>query len=178
MNPSNQTLKVVVVEDNAALNDIYKTRLELLGYECFAAYDGEMALAVIEQELPNLVLLDLMVPKIAGDQILAKMRASSWGKTIKVLIISNLNEADAPAGLRAQGIEGYAVKANLTNDDIDKLVDDILKPAGQDESVNLDAESPSVVQISSEPTTPVPTESTPMPLAPTPDTPVSDPRLS
>ena len=101
--------KVVIVEDNAALADVYKTRLELLGYTCFAAYDGREALAVIERELPNLVLLDLMVPKIAGDQILEIMRASEWGKNIKVLIISNLNEADAPAGLREKGIEGYAV---------------------------------------------------------------------
>ena len=132
------SLKVVIVEDNTALADIYKTRLELLGYTCFVAFDGEQALAVIQKELPDLVLLDLMVPKIAGDQILAKMRASDWGKDIRVLIISNLNEADAPAGLRAQGIEGYVVKASLSNDMLDKLVDNILKPAGQQEDVSLE----------------------------------------
>jgi DNA-binding response OmpR family regulator len=132
------TQKVVIVEDNVSLADIYKTRLELLGYTCFAAYDGKEALALIERELPNLVLLDLMVPKIAGDQILEIMRASTWGKDIKVLIISNLNEVDAPAGLRAQGIEGYAVKANLSNDQLDQLVDSILKPADQVEDVVLE----------------------------------------
>lgn len=130
--------KVVVVEDNVALADIYKTRMELLGYSCFTAYDGEEALALIEKELPDLVLLDLMVPKIAGDQILARMRASEWGKNIKVLIISNLNEADAPVGLREQGIEGYAVKANLSNNQLDVLVDNILKPVDQTESVVLE----------------------------------------
>lgn len=134
--------KVVIVEDNASLADIYKTRLELLGYKCFAAYDGQEALTVIERELPELVLLDLMVPKIAGDQILERMRASEWGKNIKVLIISNLNEADAPAGLREQGIEGYAVKANLSNDQLDQLVDNILKPADQEEDVVLEAPDP------------------------------------
>jgi two-component system phosphate regulon response regulator PhoB len=134
--------KIVIVEDNVALADIYKTRLELLGYSCFTAYDGRTALALIEKELPNLVLLDLMVPKIAGDQILEIMRGSTWGKNIPVLIISNLNEADAPAGLRDLGIEGYAVKANLSNDQLDQLVDNILKPAGQKEDINLDAGSP------------------------------------
>jgi DNA-binding response OmpR family regulator len=139
MNPDQQhTLKVVIVEDKAALADIYKTRLELLGYKCFTAYDGEQALALIQAELPQLVLLDLMVPKIAGDQILARMRASDWGKNIKVLIISNLNEADAPQGLREQGIEGYAVKANLTNDALDRMVDQILKPEDQQEDVSLE----------------------------------------
>lgn len=130
--------KIVIVEDNIALADIYKIRMELLGYTCFAAYDGREALALIEKEVPDLVLLDLMVPKVAGDQILEIMRASEWGKEIKVLIISNLNEADAPAGLRNQGIEGYAVKANLSNDQLDQLVDTILKPAGQQEDIVLE----------------------------------------
>lgn len=139
MEPQASTpLKVVIVEDNVSLADIYKTRLELLGYQCFAAYDGQEALALIEKQRPHLVLLDLMVPKIAGDQILARMRASDWGRNIKVLIISNLNEADAPAGLREQGIEGYAVKANLTNDMLDRFVDQILKPQGQTEPVLLE----------------------------------------
>jgi len=138
--------KVVIVEDNVALADIYKTRLGLLGYQCFVAYDGRTALDVIQKELPNLVLLDLMVPEIAGDQILKTMRASEWGENIKVLIISNLNEDDAPVGLREQGIEGYAVKANLSDDQLDKLVDDILKPEGQEESVDL--ETPSSAQTS------------------------------
>lgn len=134
--------KVVIVEDNVSLADVYKIRLELLGYTCFVAYDGKEALTVIEREMPNLVLLDLMVPKIAGDQILETMRASKWGKDIKVLIISNLNEADAPAGLREKGIEGYAVKANLSNDQLDQLVDNILKPAAQKEDVSLDGPEP------------------------------------
>lgn len=138
MDQFGKSQKIVIVEDNQALNDIYKTRLELLGYICFSAFDGEEALKVIEKESPDLVLLDLMVPKIAGDQILEKMRANEWGKNIKVFIISNLNEVDAPAGLRDQGIEGYAVKMNLSNDQIDNLVDNILKPAGQKEDISLE----------------------------------------
>lgn len=123
--------KLVIVEDNASLADIYKIRMELLGYKVFTAYDGQEALNVIERERPNLVLLDLMVPVIAGDQILERMRASEWGKNIKVLIISNLNEVDAPAGLRDKGIEGYAVKANLQDNDLDNLVNSILNPQQQ-----------------------------------------------
>jgi len=140
MEPTITAQKIVIVEDNVGLAEIYKTRLELIGYTCFVASDGEEALAVIEREMPQLVLLDLMVPKIAGDQILSKMRANEWGKNIKVYIISNLNESDAPAGLRQLGIEGYAVKANLTDDMIDQLVDNILKPADQTEDVSLETE--------------------------------------
>lgn len=133
-------MKIVIAEDNAALADIYKTRLELIGYQCYMAYDGQEALEVIEREKPALVLLDLMMPRVAGDEVLRRMRESEWGKNIRVFIISNLNEADAPAGIRNYGIEGYAVKMNLSNNDIDMLVDNILKPAGQTESVDLDAD--------------------------------------
>lgn len=131
--------KIVIVEDEAALADIYKTRLELLGYICFVAHDGIEALNLIEKERPSLVLLDIMLPKLAGDQILKVMRDTEWGKDTKVLVISNLNEADAPAGLRTLGIEDYAVKANLSNDQIDTLVDNILKPAHQEEDIALDS---------------------------------------
>ncbi len=138
MDQFGKSQKIVIVEDKASLADIYKTRLELLGYSVLLAYDGVAALNIIEKEKPDLVLLDLMVPKIAGDQILETMRKSDWGRQIPVFIMSNLNEEDAPAGLRDMGIEGYAVKANLSNDQLDQLVDAILKPAGQTESTSLE----------------------------------------
>lgn len=130
--------KIVIVEDSIYLSEIYKTRLELIGYECHVASDGEIALRIIEGIKPDLVLLDLMIPKISGGEVLERMRASEWGKNIRVFIISNLNEREAPANLRELGIEGYAVKANLTDDDIDRLVDKILTPADQDENVVLE----------------------------------------
>jgi len=119
---------IVIVEDDVSLADIYKTRLELLGYNCSVAIDGIEALALIEKERPSLVLLDIMMPKISGDLLLGVMRLTDWGKNIKVLIISNLNESDAPAGLRTKNIEGYVVKANIAGDQIDQLVGNIVPP--------------------------------------------------
>lgn len=138
MDPNLPALKIVIVEDNVSLAEIYKTRLDMLGYDCKVAADGEYGLALIESEKPNLVILDLMVPKIAGDMVLEKMRSTDWGKNIKVLIVSNLNEEDAPAGLREKGIEGYAVKATIIEDMLDKMVDNILRPEGQTESTSLE----------------------------------------
>ena len=129
--PQTAQQKIVIVEDNQALAEIYKTRLEAIGYTVFIGYNGITGLYFIQKELPDLVLLDLMVPDIAGDQILLRMRSSVWGKDIPVFIISNLNEADAPQGLRDLGIEGYAVKANLQNDQIDQIVNGILRPTAQ-----------------------------------------------
>jgi two-component system phosphate regulon response regulator PhoB len=126
------TQKVIIVEDSPDLAEIYKTRLELLGYTCFIGYNGITGLYFIQKELPDLVLLDLMIPDIAGDQVLRTMRASEWGRNIKVLVISNLNESEAPVGLRDLGIEGYVVKANMTDDSIDTLVNNILRPQALD----------------------------------------------
>jgi two-component system response regulator VicR len=124
----NQKQKIVIVEDNEPLAEIYRTRLEMLGYACYVAYDGITALYLIRTEQPQLVLLDLMVPNIAGDEILKRMRSSDWGKDIPVFIISNLSESDAPAGLRDLKIVGYVVKANLADDGLDKIVNSILRP--------------------------------------------------
>lgn len=169
--------KIVIVEDNTSLAEIYKVRLEVLGYTIFVAYDGIVALNLIQKELPDLVLLDLMVPKIAGDQILETMRKSDWGRTIPVCIISNLNEADAPAGLREMGIEGYAVKANLSNDELDKLVDSILTPASQKVDANALEASPDLVEVDAvaEPLT-NPIDPTPMSVQPAPPAPAPIPQ--
>ena len=145
--------KIVIVEDNQALAEIYKARLEALGYTVFIGYNGITGLYFIQKELPDLVLLDLMVPDIAGDQILTRMRGSTWGKDIKVHVISNLNESDAPAGLRDLGITGYSVKVNLQNDDIDKIVNGILRPEPGAAAAPLE-QQPASPATSSEPETP------------------------
>jgi len=122
MDTATTSRKIVIVEDNASLAEIYKTRLEILGYTCYIGYNGITALYFIQKELPDLVLMDLMIPDISGAEVLETMRRSNWGKNIKVLVISNLNETDAPPNLRQLGIEGYIVKANMTNDDLDQYV--------------------------------------------------------
>ena len=128
MQPTTESKKIVIVEDNQALAEIYKTRLELLGYTCFVAYNGIIALYFIQKEVPDLVLLDLMIPDLAGDEVLAVMRRSDWGKTIPVYVLSNLNETEAPPNLRQLGIAGYTVKVSMTDDTIDQIVNGILQP--------------------------------------------------
>jgi DNA-binding response OmpR family regulator len=120
--------KIVIVEDDTSLAEIYKTRLELLGYTCFIAYNGITGLYFIQKELPDLVLLDLMIPDIAGADVLRTLRRSAWGRDLKVLVISNLNESEADPELRQLGIEDYVVKVSMTNDTVDHLVNKILRP--------------------------------------------------
>jgi DNA-binding response OmpR family regulator len=129
MEPAQPTQKIVIVEDNSSLAEIYKIRLEALGYTCFIGYNGITGLYFIQKEIPDLVLLDIMIPDIPGDKVLETIRHSDWGKDIKVLVMSNLSESEAPPTLRQLGIEDYIVKANMTDDQLDQRVNSILRPA-------------------------------------------------
>ena len=122
MNPSNQTKKVVIVEDDKMLAEIYQTRLELAGYTCLVAHDGAKGLALIQQELPDLVVLDIMLPQMSGDQVLAAMRSSDWGKNIKVLIATNISEAEAPESLSHLQFDRFIIKANLEHNQLAEIV--------------------------------------------------------
>ena len=136
MEPAGGQKQIIIVEDDQRLAEIYKTRLELIGYSCYIAYNGITALYFIQKLIPDLVLLDIMIPDIAGDDVLKTIRKSTWGKNIPVFVISNLNETEAPSDMRKLGISGYAVKANLANDQIDGIVNSILRPELQETSDN------------------------------------------
>lgn len=131
MDNTNNQNKIVIVEDDASLAEIYKTRLELLGYTCFIGYNGITGLYFIQKEIPDLVILDLMIPDISGSEVLETLRRSDWGRDIKVLVISNLNEDNAAPNLRSLGIEDYVVKVSMTDDTLDQLVNKILRPQPQ-----------------------------------------------
>jgi DNA-binding response OmpR family regulator len=150
--------KIVIVEDNAALADIYKTRLELLGHTVFIGYNGITGLYFIQSEQPDLVLLDLMIPDIAGDQVLRTMRGSEWGRDIPTIIISNLNESEAAPGLRQLGIEDYVIKANMQDDTLDQLVTAALAKQAQPAVSNPAPNDPPLNEI---------TQSVPVAEAPT-----------
>lgn len=118
---------VVLVEDDKFLSEIYMTRLEMAEIDCVAASDGLTGLGLIHETKPRLVLLDLMLPEMSGDEVLRALRESDWGKDIKVLILTNVSESEAPAGLREFGIEGYIVKANLVLDRLPGIVNAFLE---------------------------------------------------
>jgi len=174
--------KIVIIEDNADLAEIYKAKLELAGYTCFVATDGIAGLYHVQSEKPDLVLLDLMVPNIAGDQILAKMRSTDWGKHIPVYIVSNLNEEDAPKGLRDYGIAGYSVKSSLMNDDIEKIANSILRPNGDHPAQPLSLEHPPAPSVElppvTQPQTPTSLSTPPGPPSPPPGPPIPPPAPS
>lgn len=122
----NTQKKIIVVEDDAMLAEIYQTRLLQAGYKCLVAYDGVSGLALIQKELPDLAVLDIMLPEMSGVEILSSMRASDWGKNIKVLIATNISEAEAPTELDKLDFDRFIIKANLVNNQLAEAVAETL----------------------------------------------------
>ena len=119
-------VRIVLVEDDTMLAEIYQTRLQMGGYECIVANDGVSGLMLIRQHLPDLALLDLMLPQMSGDEILREMRKSDWGKSIKAIFLTNISESEAPDGLKELGFERYIVKVNLSNNQLAEIVAETL----------------------------------------------------
>jgi DNA-binding response OmpR family regulator len=119
---------IVLVEDDELLSEMYKARLEAEGYVCHAALDGAIGLQTIQQVNPDLVLLDLMLPQISGDQVLLQMRQDDRHKDTKVIIMTNISESESPDILSSLNFERYLVKANTALDQVIDIVRDTLHP--------------------------------------------------
>lgn len=117
-----QMAKVAIVEDDLAIAQMYRLKFEAEGYKVEIAENGKLGLALCEQMKPDILLLDLMMPEMNGDEMLEKMRKTEWGKNIKVIILTNVGEQEAPESLRILGIDAYIVKAEMTPRQVADLV--------------------------------------------------------
>ena len=113
---------ILVVEDDVFLAKIYKTKLSKEGFELSLAHDGEEALAQIKQRKPDMILLDLMMPKKDGFEVMEELAKDPECKKIPIIILSNLGqESDVERGL-ALGAKDYFVKANVSLNEIIKKI--------------------------------------------------------
>ncbi len=106
--------KVAILEDDLAIAQMYRLKFESEGYEVGSAGDGATGYKLIEDFRPDVILLDMMMPELNGDEVLAKVRAQPWGKNIVVLILTNMGKEEAPAILDTLGVHSYIVKAEMT----------------------------------------------------------------
>lgn len=105
--------KILVVEDDIMLNKIYQTKLSMLGYQVLAAYDGEEGLTMMSAHQPHLVLLDLMLPKKNGFEVLEAAKQNMAISRIPVIILSNLGqESDIRRGTELGAVD-FLVKSNV-----------------------------------------------------------------
>jgi DNA-binding response OmpR family regulator len=114
--------KVAIVEDDLAIAQMYRLKFESEGFRVEIAENGRLGLALCQDMEPDIVLLDLMMPEMNGDEMLEKMRQTDWGKTIKVMVLTNVGEQEAPARLKNLGVQAYIVKAEMTPSQVADLV--------------------------------------------------------
>ena len=114
--------KVAIVEDDLAIAQMYRLKFESEGYHVDIAENGKLGLALCEEMEPDIVLLDLMMPEMNGDEMLEKMRKTDWGKNIKVIVLTNVGEQEAPESLKNLDVSAFIVKAEMTPKQVAELV--------------------------------------------------------
>lgn len=119
--------RILLVEDDPFLVDIYSTKLKEAGFSVQVAFDGKEALKKIKEDLPDLLLLDIVLPDFNGWEILRRIERDDKLKVLKVVVLSNLGEKEEiEKGLKL-GAAKYLVKAHYTPSEVIEEVKKILK---------------------------------------------------
>ena|SRR3989344_3626491 len=106
--------KILFIEDDPLLVKIYSTRLSADGFEVLSAENGEEGLQMAATQSPDLIVLDIMMPRLDGFSVLEKLRQSEKTKTTPILVYSNLGQEDEIARAKKMGATDFIIKANLS----------------------------------------------------------------
>jgi CheY-like chemotaxis protein len=128
--------KVMLVEDDDSLREIYSIRLTAEGYTIVTAKDGEEALAVAVRERPDLIVSDVMMPKISGFDMLDILRSTPETQNIKVIMMTALSSEDQRVRGESLGADRYLVKSQVGIEDVVNVVHDVLGDRAADETIN------------------------------------------
>lgn len=118
--------KIMVVEDDASLREIYSIRITAEGYDVVSAGDGEEALAVAVREKPDLILSDVMMPKISGFDMLDILRSTPETADIKVVMMTALSAEDQRQRGERLGADRYLVKSQVGIEDVVNTIHEVL----------------------------------------------------
>jgi CheY-like chemotaxis protein len=129
--------KIMLVEDDNNLREIYEARLLAEGYEIVSAHDGEEALALAVKEKPDLIISDVMMPKISGFDMLDILRSTPETKDTKVIMMTALSQAEDKSRADKLGADRYLVKSQVTLEDVAKIAREVLDGVG-----NITASAP------------------------------------
>lgn len=114
--------KIAIIEDDQAISQMYRFKFEGEGFTVDTAENGKIGLALAEHMKPDIILLDIMMPEMTGDQMLEELRKQSWGKDIKVIILTNMGEQEIPPRVKELGVNGVILKADMTPKQVAEIV--------------------------------------------------------
>jgi CheY-like chemotaxis protein len=120
--------KVLLVEDDNNLREIFQMRLQAEGYTALTAADGEEGLVVAMKEKPELIVADVMMPKLSGFEMIENLRAAPEMKDTKVIMMTALGQAEDQARGEKLGVVKYLVKSQVTLEDFARVVKEVLGP--------------------------------------------------
>lgn len=148
--------KILLVEDDKSLREIYGVRLLAEGYDIVSAGDGEEALAMAIKERPELIVSDVMMPKISGFDMLDILRSTTETKNIKVIMMTALSSEDQRARGQALGADRYLVKSQVGIEDVVRTVHEVLAnaPTSGGTRPNFNTPAPSSAPARPAPTMP------------------------
>ena len=169
-------MKIMVVEDDAALREIYSIRIAAEGYDVVSAGDGEEALAVAVREKPDLVLSDVMMPKISGFDMLDILRNTPETKNIRVIMMTALSSEDQRERGESLGCDRYLVKSQIGIEDMVNTIHEVLNdkttqaaaPAAPATQATSSAPAQTAPAPATQATSPAPAEAAPAAPATTP----------
>lgn len=121
--------KILIVEDEFPIAQMYDFKLQQNGFLVRTAFDGDEGFKVAQEFQPHLILLDLKMPRVNGDEMLVQLRQQDWGSNIKVIVLTNISRVEAPPILRILNVDRYIVKAHHTPSQVVSIVHEILKPS-------------------------------------------------
>ena len=110
--------KIMIVEDDSFVMDIYQTKLSQEGYTVLPAENGAQAIKELEKEIPDLVLLDIIMPYVDGLQVLKKMKADEKLKNVPVILLTNLSQKENINEGLGLGAEDYLIKSHFTPSEV------------------------------------------------------------
>jgi two-component system sensor histidine kinase/response regulator len=115
-------IKVAIIEDDQAISQMYRIKFEAEGYNVETAENGKLGLELAEKMRPDVILLDLMMPIMSGEEMLAALRKTSWGKDMKVIILTNKGEQEIPPEVKKLNVISLILKADMTPRQVAELV--------------------------------------------------------
>lgn len=119
--------KIVIAEDETTLLRGLKDRFTQEGFVVFPAANGAEAVKLALENHPDMVLLDIVMPVMDGMTALKKIRQDAWGKTAKVIFLTNLGDSDKVSDAVAHGVYDFLIKVDWSLDDLVKRVSDQIK---------------------------------------------------
>ena len=148
--------KILLVEDEQGLREIYGVRLYQEGYDIVTAANGEKALDVAKRELPQLIISDVMMPRITGFDMLDILRSTPETKDIKIIMMTALSSEDQRRRGEQLGADRYLVKSQVGIEDLVRTVHDVLGDTREEVQASLAPAIMSEMQAMQEPTAPAP----------------------